>query len=67
MLIRLIVATMMILCMKLGFALLEVGAVRTKNTSNILLKNIVDTVTGAVIYYIIGFGLQFNQKGGIIG
>ena len=50
-------ATVMILTMKLGFALLEVGSVRMKNTSNILLKNVVDTVTGAIAYYLIGFGL----------
>lgn len=48
---------MMILTMKIGFALLEVGSVRIKNSSNILLKNVVDTVTGALIYYMIGFGL----------
>ncbi len=54
---RLITATVMILAMKLGFALLEVGSVRVKNTSNILLKNVVDTVTGALIYYAIGYGL----------
>jgi Amt family ammonium transporter len=46
--------------MKLGFALLEVGLIRGKNTSNILLKNVVDTVTGALIYYSIGYGLQFE-------
>ena len=62
-----ITATVMIFCMKLGFALLEVGSVRLKNTSNILLKNIVDTVIGALIYYLIGFALQSNQKGGVIG
>lgn len=57
----------MILGMKLGFALLEVGSVRNKNTSNILLKNVVDSLTGALIYYMVGYGLQFNQQGGIIG
>lgn len=60
MICRLITGVMMILTMKLGFALLEVGSVRNKNTSNILLKNVVDSVTGALIYYIIGFGLQFD-------
>ena len=50
----------MIFTMKLGFALLEVGSVRAKNTSNILLKNVLDTVTGALIYYAIGYGLQFE-------
>lgn len=57
----------MILGMKLGFALLEVGSVRNKNTSNILLKNVVDSLTGALIYYMVGYGLQFNQQGGIMG
>jgi Amt family ammonium transporter len=57
----------MIFTMKLGFALLEVGSVRAKNTSNILLKNVLDTVAGALIYYAIGYGLQFEQMGGVIG
>jgi len=55
---RLITASVMILAMKLGFALLEVGSVRAKNISNIMLKNIVDTVIGAVVYFIVGFALQ---------
>ena len=50
----------MIFAMKLGFALLEVGSVRSKNISNIMLKNIVDTVIGAVVYFLIGFALQQN-------
>ncbi len=58
--LRLITATVMIIAMKLGFALLEVGSVRSKNISNIMLKNIVDTVIGAVIYFIIGFALQHD-------
>jgi ammonium transporter, Amt family len=57
-LIRLITASVMILTMKLGFALLEVGSVRAKNISNIMLKNVVDTVIGAVVYFIVGFALQ---------
>ena len=56
--IWLIYATVMILTMKLGFALLEVGSVRAKNTSNIMLKNIIDTVIGALMYFLIGFALQ---------
>lgn len=60
-LIRLAVSLVMILTMKLGFALLEVGSVRIKNSSNILMKNVVDTLAGALIYYLIGYGLQMEQ------
>lgn len=56
--IWLITASVMILAMKLGFALLEVGSVRTKNISNIMLKNIVDTVIGSVVYFLVGYALQ---------
>lgn len=57
----------MILTMQLGFSLLEVGSVRKKNSSNILLKNVICLVTGVIIYYLVGYGLEFNQNGGIIG
>lgn len=56
-LFRLVVSLVLILTMKLGFALLEVGSVRIKNSSNILMKNVVDTLAGALIYYLIGYGL----------
>ena len=51
----------------MGFAMLEAGAVRTKNSSNILLKNMLDTYIGAIVYYLIGYGLANDAQGGIIG
>jgi Amt family ammonium transporter len=53
--------------MQMGFAMLEAGTVRSKNSSNILLKNLLDTYVGAIVYYLIGYGLANDAKGGIIG
>lgn len=47
--------------------MLEAGFVRTKNSSNILLKNMLDTYIGAIIYYLIGYGFANDAKGGLIG
>ena len=64
---RVIVASVMIIMMQIGFAVLEVGSVRQKNTSNILLKNVIDTMAGAIVFYFIGFSLMSDLQGGIIG
>lgn len=40
--------------MQCGFALLEAGSVRLKNTKNILLKNVVNTCISALTWWAIG-------------
>lgn len=37
-----------------GFALLEAGSVRLKNTNNILLKNVINTCLGALTWWAVG-------------
>ena len=64
------IATGFILLMQAGFALLENGTVREKNSRNILIKNIIDVCAGALAYWAIGYGFAFGQtgdKGGFIG
>ena len=41
--------------MQCGFALLEAGTVRAKNTKNILLKNLLDACVGALIWWSMGY------------
>ena len=41
--------------MQAGFGMLEAGSVRTKNTRNILLKNLLDACIGAIIWWAWGF------------
>lgn len=50
--------------MQCGFAFLEAGAVRSKNTTNILIKNILDSFIGGIAYYVIGYGLAFGTPNG---
>lgn len=53
--------------MQVGFALLESGSVRKKNTSNILLKSVIDIFTGVLVFFVCGYGIMKDLKGGIIG
>lgn len=62
-----LIGSIMILMMQLGFALLEAGSVRYKNHVNILLKNLLDTFTGSIAFYLCGYGFANHVDGGIIG
>ena len=52
--------------MQLGFAMLEVGTVRRKNSKNILIKNFMDACIGAIVWwacgYLIAFGSNTNRN-----
>ena len=48
--------------MQLGFALVEAGSVRAKNTKNILLKNILDCCIGALIWWAWGHALAVRAR-----
>mmetsp|Transcript_6332 Transcript_6332/g.15206 ORF Transcript_6332/g.15206 Transcript_6332/m.15206 type:complete len:446 (-) Transcript_6332:352-1689(-) len=50
--------------MQCGFALLEAGSVRAKNTKNILLKNVMDACIGSIVWYIIGYPLAYGKDVG---
>lgn len=50
--------------MQAGFALLEAGSVRAKNTKNILLKNLLDACLGAIIWWAWGYGASYGSDGG---
>ncbi len=49
--------------MQLGFAMVETGVVRAKNTINVAMKNLVDTVFGIIFFWLIGYGLMFGSGG----
>ena len=54
-----LLAAMLVFFMQPGFALVEAGFTRTKNTANILMKNFVDFMFGSLLYWLVGFGIMF--------
>lgn len=53
--------------MQTGFTMVEAGFTRSKNTGNIIMKNIVDFMFGSIIYWFIGYGLMYGEGNGFIG
>jgi Amt family ammonium transporter len=49
----------LVFIMHLGFATLESGLCRAKNTVNILTKNVAIVAIGLLTYYVCGFGLMY--------
>ncbi len=56
----LLIAGTLVLFMQAGFALVEAGFIRSKNVTNILMKNILDVSLGAIAYWAVGFGLAYG-------
>ena len=57
----------LVMFMALGFAMLEAGFVRKKNTSAILLKNIALYSVAGIMFYLIGYSLMYVDVSGWIG
>ncbi len=57
----------LVMWMAAGFAMLESGLVRSKNTATICLKNIALYSTAGIMYYLVGYNLMYTDVGGLIG
>ena len=55
--------TALVFFMHLGFAFLEIGLTRQKNTINILFKNIFIITVGLLLYALVGFNLMYPTWG----
>ncbi len=53
--------------MNLGFALVESGFCRAKNTVNILSKNFIVFAISCLAFYVFGWGLMFGNGNGFVG
>jgi Amt family ammonium transporter len=56
----LMLAAFLVFFMQLGFAMVESGFVRSKNTTNILMKNVLDACIGGLAFFAIGYGLAYG-------
>jgi Amt family ammonium transporter len=62
------ICTALVFFMHLGFAFLEIGLTRQKNTINILFKNIFIITVGLLLYCIVGFNLMYpGEFNGFLG
>jgi Amt family ammonium transporter len=57
------ICTALVFFMHLGFAFLEIGLTRQKNTINILFKNIFIITVGLLLYALVGFNLMYPTWG----
>ena len=52
-----LIGAALVFWMQAGFAMVEAGFTRAKNTGNIIMKNLMDFCIGTVVFILIGFGL----------
>ncbi|MFO7483455.1 ammonium transporter [Oceanibaculum nanhaiense] len=57
----------LVMWMAAGFAMLESGLVRSKNTAAICLKNITLYSVAGIMYYLVGYSLMYTDVSGWIG
>jgi len=64
----LLVAAFLVFFMQAGFALVEAGFTRSKNTVNILMKNLMDFAIASMVFWAVGWGLAYGTSaGGFMG
>jgi len=56
------IAAFLVFFMQAGFAMVETGMTRAKNTVNILMKNLMDFSIGSLVFFFLGFGLMFGTN-----
>lgn len=61
------ICTVLVFFMQTGFAMLETGFTRKKNSCNVIMKNIMDFAVGSIFYWILGFGIMFDATTGVVG
>ncbi|MGE3962367.1 MAG: ammonium transporter [Dehalococcoidia bacterium] len=56
----LLIAATLVLFMQAGFAMVEAGFVRTKNVTNILMKNVLDAGLGTLVFFAVGWAFAYG-------
>ncbi len=63
-----VVASALVFVMRVGFAMLESGMTRSKNSINVSTKVLTDLGVSLLIYWVVGFGLMFGKsQQGLVG
>lgn len=62
-----LVAAVLVVFMQAGFAMVEAGLTSAKDVANIVMKNLMDFMIGAVAFFAVGFALMFGSGNGWFG
>ena len=61
------IAAFLVFFMQAGFAMVETGFTRAKNSGNIIMKNLMDFVLGSIFFFLFGFAFMFGGDNPFIG
>jgi Amt family ammonium transporter len=56
-----VLAGILVFFMQAGFTLVEVGFTRSKNTGNIIMKNLMDLAIGSLLFWSVGYGIMYGS------
>lgn len=63
-----LLAAFLVMFMQPGFAMVEAGFTRGKNSANIIMKNFADFSIGSIVFYLMGYTLMYGEDiGGFMG
>ena len=63
-----VICGILVFFMQAGFTLVEAGFTRAKNTSNIIMKNLMDLSVGSLAFWAIGYTIMYGDSiGSFIG
>jgi len=50
-----------------GFMMMEIGSIKTKNNTVLLFKNFIVSAISTITFFVVGFGLSQQAGGGLFG
>lgn len=59
-------AACLVFFMQAGFAMVESGLTRAKNSVNVMMKNLLDFSFGALLFWAVGYALMYGENGNSI-
>ncbi|MBR9855602.1 MAG: ammonium transporter [Algicola sp.] len=54
-------AAILVFFMQAGFTLVEIGFTRSKNSGNIIMKNVMDLAVGSIMFWAIGYAIMYGS------
>lgn len=65
-LVWVMLGAVLVFFMHAGFAMVESGFTRSKNTLNIIMKNFLTISVAGILFFLVGYGIMFGTSGGSV-